>query len=427
MHFPRIRLLLPYIYSMNPMVFENIRIALNSIRSQSLRTFLTIMIIALGIMALVGILTAIDVIKEGLTSNFTSMGANTFNIRNRGSNMRIGGGGSRPTVYRTISFDEAARFKKDFSFPSRVGISCVGSRASTVKSGSLKTNPNITIFGGDENYLITAGYEIEEGRNFSINEIESGANLAIIGQELKTNLFPKTSPIDKEISVGEVKVKVIGLLKGKGSSFGFGGDKIVLLPVKNVRQNFGTASMSFVINVLALSPETIDATLAEATGFFRIVRKLRIKDKDNFEITKSDNLSMMLIDNLSFVSIAATLIAIITLIGAAIGLMNIMLVSVTERTREIGVRKAIGATSNTIRNQFLIEAIVICQLGGVLGIVLGILMGNGVSMYFNQGFIIPWAWMILAAILCLIVGLLSGLIPAIKAAKLDPIEALRFE
>jgi len=216
-------------------------------------------------------------------------------------------------------------------------------------------------------------------------------------------------------------------MKEKGSSFGFGGDKIVLLQVKNVRQHLGNPSMSFVVNVLALSPEMINQTLEEARGLFRIVRKLKIKDQANFEITKSDNLSAMLIDNLSFVSVAATLIAIITLIGAAIGLMNIMLVSVTERTREIGVRKAIGATSQTIRNQFLIEAIVICQLGGMLGIVLGILMGNGVSMYFDQGFIIPWAWMILAAILCLVVGLLSGLIPAIKAAKLDPIEALRFE
>jgi putative ABC transport system permease protein len=412
---------------MNPLVFENIRIAMTSIRSQSLRTFLTIMIIALGIMALVGILTAIDVIKEGLTSNFTSMGANTFNIRNRASNVRMGKGKSKTPVFKVITYQEALEFKEGFHFPARVGISCIGSRASTVKAGKLKTNPNITVFGGDENYLITAGYELSEGRNFSVTEISSGANVAIIGQELKKNLFPKKSPIDKEISVGALKVKVIGLTKEKGSSFGFGGDKIVLLPVKNVRQHLGNPSMSFVINVLALSPEMINQTLEEARGVFRIVRKLKIKDQANFEITKSDNLSAMLIDNLSFVSVAATLIAIITLIGAAIGLMNIMLVSVTERTREIGVRKAIGATSSTIRNQFLIEAIVICQLGGMFGIILGILMGNGVSMYFDQGFIIPWAWMILAAILCLVVGLLSGLIPAIKAAKLDPIDALRFE
>jgi putative ABC transport system permease protein len=412
---------------MNPLWLENLRIALGSVRSQSLRTFLTIMIIAIGIMALVGILTAIDVIKDGITSNFTTMGANTFNIRNRGSNVRIGRSGKRPPVYRYISYDEAVRFKKEFTFPSKVGISCVGSRTSTIKSGGLKTNPNIAIFGGDENYLITSGYELDEGRNFSFQELNSGSNVALIGQEIKKNLFPNTSPIDKEIMIGAVKVKIIGLLKEKGSSFGFGGDKIALLPLKNVRRQFSFGTNSYVINVLANSPEMLEATIAEATGLFRIVRKLKIKDELNFDITKSDNLSALLIDNLSFVSVAATLIAIITLIGAAIGLMNIMLVSVTERTREIGVRKAVGATATKIRNQFLIEAIVICQLGGFLGIGLGILMGNAVSSYFNQGFIIPWLWMILAAILCLIVGLLSGLIPAIKAAKLDPIEALRFE
>ncbi|MEX1188171.1 MAG: ABC transporter permease [Bacteroidia bacterium] len=412
---------------MNPLWLENLRIALGSVRSQSLRTFLTITIIAIGIMALVGILTAIDVIKEGITANFTSMGANTFNIRNRGSNVRIGRGGKRPPVYRYISYDEAVRFKKEYNFPAKVGISCVGSRTSTIKSGSVKTNPNIAIFGGDENYLVTSGYELVEGRNFSVQELNSGSNVAIVGQEIKNNLFPSTSPVDKEIMVGAVKVKVIGLLKEKGSSFGFGGDKIVILPVKNVRRQFSSGTNSYVINVLANGPENLEPAIAEATGLFRIVRKLDIKEEQNFDITKSDNLSGLLIENLSFVSVAATVIAIITLIGAAIGLMNIMLVSVTERTREIGVRKAIGATAITIRNQFLIEAIVICQLGGFLGIGLGILMGNAVSMFFNQGFIIPWLWMILAAILCFIVGLLSGLIPAIKAANLDPIEALRFE
>jgi putative ABC transport system permease protein len=412
---------------MNPLVLENLKIALGAVRSQSLRTFLTIMIIAIGIMALVGILTAIDVIKEGITNNFTTMGANTFNIRNRGSNVRIGRSGKRPPVFRYISYDEAVQFKKDFTFPARVGLSCVGSRNSTVKYGSEKTNPNIAIFGGDENYLITSGYELEEGRNFSMQELKSGSNVTIIGQEIRRTLFPSTSAVEKEIMIGAVKVRVIGVLKEKGSSFGFGGDKIALLPIKNVRRMFMAGNDSYVINVLANSPEMLDETISEAIGLFRVVRKLGIKDELNFDVTKSDNLSALLIENLSFVSVAATLIAIITLIGAAIGLMNIMLVSVTERTREIGVRKAIGATSLTIRNQFLVEAIVIGQLGGLLGIALGILMGNAVSMYFDQGFIIPWLWMIVAAILCFVVGLLSGLIPAIKAAKLDPIEALRFE
>ncbi len=412
---------------MNTLLRENIRMALLSIKSQSLRTFLTIMIIALGISALVGILTAIDVIKDSITNNFTTMGANTFNIRNRSSNVRIGGAQQKREVFRRISYDEAIGFKNDFKFPSKVGITCVGSRAATIKYNSEKTNPNIAIFGGDENYILTAGYDLEDGRNFSAREIESGANVAIIGNEIKIRLFPKQSAVDKVISVGGQKAKVIGVFKEKGSSIGFGGDKMVLLPVLNVRKNFGSNDMSFVLNVLSITPELLDATTAEATGLFRKIRKLGVKERQNFEITRSDNLSTMLIGNLSYVTIAATLIAIITLLGAAIGLMNIMLVSVTERTREIGVRKAIGATSNSIRNQFLIEAIVICQLGGIFGIILGILIGNGVSFFFDQGFVIPWVWMILAAILCFVVGLLSGLIPAVKAAKLDPIDALRFE
>ncbi len=412
---------------MKNLLLENIRIALTAIRSQSLRTFLTIMIIAIGIMALVGILTAIDVIKEGISSNFTTMGANTFNIRNRGSNIRIGGGRKKVQVFQSITYLQATKFKEEFKFPSWTSVSCVASRAAIVKTNEQKTNPNITVFGGDENYMITSGYELESGRNFSQQELISASNVVLIGSEIKSNLFKKINPINKEVFIGGHKVKVIGVLKEKGSSFGFGGDKIVVLPLSNARNYFGTSDMSYVINVLSSSPELMEATIGEATGLFRRLRKLGATDLQNFEITKSDNLSVMLIDNLKYVTVAATLIAIITLIGAAIGLMNIMLVSVTERTREIGVRKAIGATSKTIRNQFLIEAIVICQLGGMLGIFLGIAMGNAVSLFFDQGFIIPWAWMIMAAVLCLIVGLLSGLIPAIKAANLDPIDALRFE
>jgi putative ABC transport system permease protein len=401
--------------------------ALLAIRSQSLRTMLTIFIIGFGIMALVGILTAIDVIKASITENFTTMGANTFNIRNRGSNIRIGRSSKKNQVYRVITYQEAVRFKQAFQYPATVGLSSVGSFATTIKFESRKSNPNITVFGGDDAYFITSGYELAEGRNFSALELENGIDAVIIGDEVQQNLFGNSSAIDKTISVGAVRARVIGVLKAKGASFGFGGDKMVVMPLKSVRRHFQRDDMSYVINVLAPSAEALNEAIGEATGLFRSIRKVPLRDDPNFEITKSDNLSVLLIDNLRYVTIAATLIALITLIGAAIGLMNIMLVSVTERTREIGVRKAIGARANSIRNQFLVEAIVICQLGGGLGILLGIGMGNLVSFYFSQGFIIPWAWMIVAAILCFIVGLLSGIIPAMKAARLDPIEALRFE
>lgn len=284
------------------------------------------------------------------------------------------------------------------------------------------------VFGSDENYLATSGYELERGRNFSAQEALFGNHVAILGKDVVDALFTKKEdPIDKIVTVGSGKYKVIGILKAKGNSSGFGGDKIAILPLTNVRQYFSNPNMSFTINVLTASSQQLDAAISEANGMFRVIRKVRIGEEDNFEITKSDNLANMLIGLIGKTTAGATIIGIITLLGAAIGLMNIMLVSVTERTREIGIRKAIGATRKIIRGQFLVEAIVICQIGGLLGIILGIVIGNLISAQLGVGFIIPWVWIISGIILCLFVGLISGIYPAVKASKLDPIDALRFE
>lgn len=413
---------------MKGFLFENIKIALTSIRSQMLRTVLTMLIISIGIMALVGILTAIDSIKESINSNFTSMGANTFTIRNREMSIRIGKKGKKPKKFRAITYREAQRFKNQFSFPSTASISVMATPASTVKYKSKKTNPNITVFGSDEGYILTSGYEISKGRNFSSQEINYSSPVVLIGNELARNLFTsKENPVNKVISIGSGKYKIVGVLKEKGSSMGFGGDKVCIIPINNARLYFSKPDMSFTINVLVEQPTHLDAAIGEATGVFRTIRKVTLGEENNFEVMKSDTLAKVLIDNIQFVTMAATIIGFITLLGAAIGLMNIMLVSVTERTREIGIRKAIGANRNAIKNQFLVEAIVICQLGGLLGIVLGIIIGNLISLVIGGGFIIPWFWIITGVILCIIVGLVAGLYPAVKASKLDPIEALRFE
>jgi len=412
---------------MNSVLFENISIALISIKSHLLRTVLTILIIAFGIMALVGILTAIDSIKYFLNSNFSRMGANTFTIKNR--EMKVGfSDDNREKHYKLISFEEAQTFKEEFNFPSFISLSTFATHQATLKFKSIKTNPNIGVMGVDEDYITTSGFEIDNGRNFTIQEANFGSNVAIIGNDLVKTLFKnKESPVDQIISIGSGKYKVIGVLKSKGSSIGFSGDNMCIIPLNNVRQYFSRPDLSYTISVMAKNPESLEAALGEATGLFRTIRKVPLGEDINFEVAKSDSLAKMLFDNIKFITLAATIIGFITLLGASIGLMNIMLVSVTERTREIGIRKAMGATKQIIKRQFIMEAIIICQLGGLLGIILGILIGNFMSLLIGGSFIIPWIWIFGGVLLCVIVGIASGIYPATKAANLDPIESLRYE
>jgi putative ABC transport system permease protein len=404
---------------------ENFKVSLVSIRNHKLRTFLTILIIAFGIMALVGILTSIDSIKASITSSFSRLGANSFSIRNR--EMRVIGGG-RPQSFENISFDQAMNFKNSFNFPAVTSISVWGTGTATVRYGSEETNPNISVSGSDDNYLITSGSELAKGRNFSPHELETGANVVIIGAKLETTLFKNNEdPLGKFVSISSKRFQVIGVLEERGSSFGFSGDQNCIVPVAAVRQNFSRPNMNFTINVSSNNIADLETAISEATGLFRVVRGLKPGENNNFDVSKSDNIAQMLIENLGRVTSAATIIGIITLLGAAIGLMNIMLVSVTERTREIGIRKALGATRATIKQQFLAEAIVICQLGGLVGIVFGILAGNVISLFIGNPFIVPWLWIFAGIVLCLIVGLAAGYYPAAKASKLDPIESLRYE
>lgn len=406
---------------------ENVRLALQSIKSNRLRTLLTALIIAIGLSALVGILTTIDAIKKSMTEAFSSMGSNSFNIRNRGTGIRIGGAGKRPKPFKSIRYEDAIHFKERLQTPATVSISVFASGGSTVKYEQEKTNPNINIQGVDENGLSAQGLNLELGRNFNANEAILGNNVCIIGSEVAKTLFKKESPLDKIINAGNNKLRVIGVLTPKGSSVGFSGDRAVYVPLFKAKLINTNNNPSYTITVMVPSNDLMENVIGEATAEFRNIRKVKISEPNNFEITKSDAIAQSLFENLQFVVIGGVAIGVITLLGASIALMNIMLVSVTERTREIGIRKAIGANPSIIRKQFLIEAVVICLMGGAFGILLGIGIGNIISFSMGGTFIMPWEFIIGGFALCVGVGIVSGYYPAKKASKLDPVEALRYE
>lgn len=410
-------------------ITENILLALRAVRSNILRAILTLVIIAFGIMALVGILTAIDVGLNSLSSNLSYLGANTFDVDPKGENVRGSRGGRQEKRGDPISYTHAMEFKKRYDFPARASVSMYCTGTAVVKLGNEKTNPNVALFGVDENYLEAKGFKIALGRNFTVREALQGGSIAMIGAELLTTLFDGNAEraINQDIYVGNIKLKVAGVLQSKGSSMNQSEDRRVLIPLQTAKRYYGMATTNYNLLVAVEDASQVDMGIDYATGLLRNVRRLRISEENDFEITKSDNLINIIKENTTYFRMAAIGIGFITLVGAAIGLMNIMLVSVTERTREIGICKAIGATRRAIMIQFLAEAVFISLMGGLLGIALGVMAGNVVAILAKGSFLFPWAWVTIAFVTCTLVGLVSGLYPALKASRLDPIEALRYE
>lgn len=410
-------------------LIENIREGLRSIAGNRLRTVLTSLIIAIGITSLVGILTAIDGIQNSVNSSFAGLGANTFSIVARQDAFRRGGRVQKQD--EPIDYFDAVQFKRRFPYGATIAVSTVVAGAAQAKFGSRKTNPNVQLTGGDDAYLAVKGFTLQSGRNLTQNDLTYALNVAIIGSEIANTLFErKLNPLNQVIRVSGVQYKIIGVLAKKGGFSGGGDDRIVLIPLDNARALAGTQKLSFDITASVPTVADQDEAVGEAQGVMRLVRRDLLGQPDSFEIERADDLAKETENITGYLRIGGFGIGFITLLGAAIALLNIMLVSVTERTREIGIRKSLGATPQRIREQFLIEAIVICILGGIGGVVLGLGVGNLIATLISQGeggFVVPWAWMILGLVVCVVVGLFAGIYPAVRASKLDPIDALRYE
>ena len=423
---------------------DNFLLALRTVSGNKLRTGLTVAIIAFGIMALVGIKTAITAMQQKFMESFSSMGANGFTVRYREPNIRFGGGGNNQLEKETtgrrkekksnngkpITRMQAEDFKQNFHFPARVCINIFGTRSGVVSYGNKKTNPTVRVMGSDENYVDQNGFTMTGGRAFNNLDITSGRNVCLIGSEIAKKFFGKNAdaPLEKIIRVDDIPFRVVGILGEKGSSLGFSWDNIVVTPYRNTQRYFNSdQNASYNIQVKVDDIRNMDGAIGEATAVFRPLRKLMTTETENFVIDKSDSFVELLLNQLKYLTGAALIIGLITLTGAAIGLMNIMLVAVTERTKEIGLVKAIGGKQRNVRQQFLFEAIIISLLGAFFGVILGVLVGNGFSLVLNTGFVVPWDWVALGIFICSVVGLLAGLYPAFKASRLNPIEALRYE
>jgi len=411
------------------MGFENIRQALGALRANWLRSLLTLLIIAFGIMAVVGILTAIDAAIYSLNDNLSSLGANSITIRSKRADRGGRRGGQVEKRADPINFDQAIAFQDLYRKSATVGIEMQVSNAGVIKYSDKETNPVADVVGVDEDYLGVKNFELEVGRNITGLEARRGSNVAIIGDKIVEVLFEgnPARALGKTITMGSLRLEVIGTFINNGSSMNDGSDNIVAVPVQTARLAYGTQRTPFQIYAALPLTTDMDAGVSAATGAMRLARGLSAKQANDFDIRTSDSLLEALEENTSTLQIGAIAIGFMTLFGAAIGLMNIMLVSVTERTREIGIAKALGANRQSILTQFLTEAVVVTQLGGIVGIIFGIIIGNIVAVVTGGNFIIPWGWIVGSFVVCLFTGLLSGLYPAVKASRLDPIESLRYE
>ena len=405
-------------------LLEQVKVALRSIRAQWLRTLLTITIIGTGIMALMSMITATAALQSSLIDQFVGLGAGTIQI-----SQKSGGGsfrGRRIGASDPLTYQQAMSLKAAMAEEASTSVSARGTMMGRLARKGEETDPNVLVVGGDEGFLPMSDYDLLTGRNFTAEEVLRNAPVLILGQGVVDKLFsPGEDPLDQDVRIRNRRYRVVGILAEQGASFGMSQDNQAILPVGEIRARFSGPRISYTIQVKSPDPDGIAPLSDRVIGEMRAIRGDRPGEEDSFRIARSDALIEQFNQSLSSVTYAALFLGLITLLGSSIGLTNIMLVTVTERTREIGLRKALGASAATIRAQFLVEVVMIGLLGGLLGILLGIGVGNLVAQQLDAPFVLPWDWVFVALALSGAVSLGSGYYPARQASQLDPIESLR--
>jgi len=403
---------------------EVIRMALGALRANKLRSILTMTGVAIGVFSVIGVMTALSVISSSIESGISFLGSNLFQF----AKYPIIQKDDSDTYQnrRNITFEQAQEYKRLMEGEGTVSLKVFDRGGKAVGYGRKKVQGK-QLVGGNENFLLSNTFTLAYGRNITPEDVDLSRNVAVVGADIPKGLFPSENPIGKVVQIDAKPYRIIGVMGEKGSSFGQSQDDTVLVPITKFLADFGRANRTVNVATQSMSQATYNATLDKGIGAMRIARGLRVNQPNDFEVYSNDTLINAFAQIADQIRVGAFCISVIALLAAGIGIMNIMLVSVTERTREIGVRKAIGARRRDIVRQFLIEAIVLSEVGGLTGIVLGVAGGNIFAILWDIAMVFPWAWAATGLIVCSLVGIGFGWYPAYKAAALHPIDALRWE
>ncbi|RCK76645.1 MAG: ABC transporter efflux protein [Ignavibacteriae bacterium] len=405
---------------------ESLVMAINAIRTHKLRSILTLLGIAVGVFSIIAVMTAMGVLVNSVESGMSMLGSHTFQVQ-RFPLFQMGDGSrARFRNRKKILYEQAIAVKEQTTLAQAVGIEAWESGKVVKSTMGSSTNPNVSLAGQNLEGFVTNNWNISEGRMFTEDELNSARNLAIIGQDVVNKLFPNINPINQKIRIDGNEYTVIGVIEKRGQSLGGRQDNLVVIPLTTFFRVYGKEK-DVNIMVKALSPETYEDCIEQVRGIMRTVRKVPPGAEDDFHIFSNDSLIKEFNEVTYYIRLGILIISAIALIAAGVGIMNIMLVSVTERTREIGIRKAVGAKKSNILSQFILEAIILSEVGGVIGIILGIVGGNLAALLMSVPPVIPFDWTIIGLLVCSFVGLIFGVYPAWKAANLDPIDALRYE